>query len=351
VVKRVVFAVPGDIATPTGGYAYDRRMIAELRLLGWQVDVAGLGDGFPHPLPDTKAAAAARLAEAPQGCPVVVDGLALGVLPGAAKDLRERNPLVALVHHPLAFETGLAPADAERLFESERAALAEARAVIAVSLATAQLLIDDYDVPPELISVASPGTDPAAPAQARRDGTMRLLAVGSVVPRKGFDVLVAALAGLADLPWHLTIAGDNSRDAATAAALAADIARLGLGGRIDLLGAVAEERLGALYGAADLFVLASRFEGYGMAYAQALAHGLPVVGTTAGAIPDTVPPAAGILVEPNDVNALARTLRMLIENPKERQWLADGARAAGDALPSWADQAKLFAAAIEAVVA
>src|SRR4029077_12231764 len=128
-----------------------------------------------------------------------------------------------------------------------------------------------------------------------------------------------------------------------------DIANSGLGGRIEMLGAVPDEKLTALYAASDLFVLASRFEGYGMAYASALAHGLPVIGTTAGAIPDTVPPGAGILVEPNDVKALARTLRLLIENPKERAWLAAGAREAAAALPTWPDQAKLLAGVIEAL--
>jgi glycosyltransferase involved in cell wall biosynthesis len=151
------------------------------------------------------------------------------------------------------------------------------------------------------------------------------------------------------LPWQLTIAGDNTRDATTAAQLEADIAQHDLAGRVDVLGAVPEDRLAALYAKADLFVLASRFEGYGMAYAEALAHGLPVIGTTAGAVPDTVPPSAGILVEPNDVKALTRTLRLLIENPKERRWLADGARAAAKELPTWEAQAKLLAVAIEAL--
>jgi glycosyltransferase involved in cell wall biosynthesis len=324
-------------------------MIAELQKLGWQVDIANLGEGFPRPPAETKAAAAARLSEVPQGCPIIIDGLAFGVLPEAAKELGERNPLIALVHHPLAFETGLPEAEAEMLFQSERDALSAARGVVAVSQATAQLLMDDYDVPPDLISVASPGSDRAAMAEGSRDGVVRLLAIGSLVPRKGYDVLVAALAGLKNLPWQLTIAGDNSRDANTAAQLDADIVQHGLAGRVDVLGAVPEDSLAPLYAKADLFVLASRFEGYGMAYAEALAHGLPIVGTTAGAVPDTVPPSAGILVEPNDVKALTRTLRLLIENPKERQWLADGARAAAKELPTWEAQAKLLAAAIESV--
>ena len=149
-------------------------------------------------------------------------------------------------------------------------------------------------MPADRITVARPGSDPAPMAHGSRDGIVRLLSVGAVVPRKGFDVLIAALATLADLPWRLTIAGDRGRDPKTAAQLDADIARLKLGDRVAVLGAVSPERLAELYAGADLFVLASRFEGYGMAYAEAIAHGLPVIGTTAGAIPDTVPAGAGV---------------------------------------------------------
>ncbi len=131
-------------------------------------------------------------------CPIVVDGLALGALPEAAEKIARRAPLVALVHHPLALEAGLSPADAQKLFESERKALAAARSVIVTSRATAKRLNADYDVPPERITVAPPGTDRAAPAKGSADGTLRLLSVGAVVPRKGFDVLIAALASIAD---------------------------------------------------------------------------------------------------------------------------------------------------------
>jgi glycosyltransferase involved in cell wall biosynthesis len=349
VVKRVAFAVPGDLAAPTGGYAYDRRMIAELQKLGWQVDVVGLGDGFPRPSAETKAAAKDKLLSVPENCPIIVDGLAFGVLPEAASELRDRNPLIALVHHPLALETGLAPGDAATLKRTEYDALAAAHGVVVTSPSTGQLLIDDYDVPPDIITAVLPGTDQGETAKGSSDGIVRLLSVGSVVPRKGYDVLIAALAPLSALPWRLTIAGDRTRDEAAAAQLDADIASHNLTGRIDVLGALPEDRLAELYTGADLFVLPSRFEGYGMAFAEALAHGLPVVGTTAGAIPDTVPPDAGVLVEPNDMKALTRTLRMLIENPNERQWFASRARAAGNELPSWQEQAQLLAGAIEAL--
>ena len=116
-----VFAIPGDLDAPTGGYAYDRRMIAELRDLGWRPEVLGLGDGFPHPSALALAAAGAALADVPKGRPIVIDGLAFGVMPEAARKLRETHPLIALVHHPLALETGVTPEQAAALRESETA--------------------------------------------------------------------------------------------------------------------------------------------------------------------------------------------------------------------------------------
>jgi len=231
------------------------------------------------------------------------------------------------------------------LRQSERTALGCARRVIATSAATARLLAADYGVPADRLMVVQPGTDRGAAQPRRSEDTVSLLAVGAVVPRKGYDVLVAALARLKTLSWRLVIAGDCARNPDAARRLEADIARFGLADRVTVLGAVSSERLAALYASADLFVLPSRFEGYGMAYAEAIAQGVPVVGTTAGAIPETVPAGAGVLVPPDDVEALAAVLRRLIESPDERQRLAAGARAM--VFPSWREQGALFARALE----
>jgi glycosyltransferase involved in cell wall biosynthesis len=350
VVKRFMFAVPGDLATPTGGYAYDRRMIAELGHLGWQADLLNLGEGFPWPDDRTRATARSRLLSTPAGRGVVVDGLALGALPETASELAGRNPLLALVHHPLALEWGLSGEQADALRRSERAALAAAQAVVVTSAATARLVASDYGVPAERIAVARPGSDRAPLTQGSRDGVVRLLSVGAVVPRKGFDVLIAALATVNDLTWRLTIAGDLTRDRNTAAQLDADIAGHALGDRITALGAVSQQRLEALYAEADVFVLASRFEGYGMAYAEALARGLPIIGTNAGAIPDTVPSDAGLLVDPGDGRALAQALRHIIGDADLRRRLASAARAAAPRLPTWLHSAEIFARALETLV-
>jgi len=347
VVREAFFAVPGDLATPTGGYAYDRRIIAELSALGWRMEVVNLGDGFPYPAADTRATACARLVGLPPGHPVVIDGLAFGVLPEAAEALRASHPLVALVHHPLALESGLSAAESACLRASERSALVCARHVIATSATVARLLVADYGVASGHLSVVEPGTDRVSPPPRSREGVVKLLAVGSVIPRKGYDVLVAALARLRHLPWRLVIAGDCGRSPQTSRRLRADIMRLGLADRITLLGAVAAEQVAPLYVSADLFVLPSRFEGYGMAYTEAIAHGVPVIGTTAGAIPQTVPADAGVLVAPDDVEALAATLQRLIASPDERERLAAGARAAK--FPSWSEQAARFARALESL--
>jgi glycosyltransferase involved in cell wall biosynthesis len=345
VVKAAMFAVPGDLATPTGGYAYDRRIIAELRALGWRTEALSLGEGFPFPSADTRAAACARLAALPPQRPIVVDGLAFGALPNAAIALCASHRLLALVHHPLALETGLSASERDSLRASERAALACARHVIASSATTARLLAADYHVPSDRLSVVEPGTDRVASRPRANAGKVVLLAVGALIPRKGYDVLVAALARLGNLPWRLVIAGDRGRSPETCRRLEADIAALGLADRIRLLGAVSADELASLYASCDLFVLPSRFEGYGMAFAEAIAHGVPVVGTTAGAIPETVPEAAGVLVPPDDAEALETALRRLIEEPAERERLAAAARAV--ALPSWREQAALFACVLE----
>jgi len=347
VVRNILFAVPGDLATPTGGYAYDRRIIAELAGMGWPVEVLDIGGEFPFPSAHARRLAGERLMASPHDRIVIVDGLALGVLPDVAHTLCARQSLVALVHHPLALETGLTAAEADRLRASERAALAAARHVIVTSGETARRLAADYAVAADKITVARPGSDPATPARGSSDGIVRLLSVGALVPRKGFDVLLAALERLADLPWRLTIAGDRTRDPRTAALVDVMIARAGFGDRISVVGAVPRERLALLHDEADLFVLASRFEGYGMAYAEALAHGLPVIGTTAGAIPETVPAGCGILVPPGDPSALARALTLSIGDAERRRRMAKCAREAASRLPRWQETAATIARALE----
>ena len=342
---KVAFAIPGDLDSPTGGYAYDRRIIAELAGWGFEVEVIGLGDGFPAPSEAVRRAALARIIEATRRQTVVVDGLALGVLP----ELGETpGRLVALVHHPLAYESGLDLGEAARLRASETAALAGATEVIVSSATTAWTLSEEYGVPAEQVTVVRPGTEPAAPARGSGGPVPALLSVGSLVPRKGYDVLIAALADLRDLAFHLTIIGDRGRDLATVSAISAQVSAMDLAACVSLAGAVPQARLAGFYARADLFVLASRYEGYGMAYADAIAHGLPVVGCDAGAVREVVGDA-GLLVPPDDPAALAAALRPLLASAEARERLAARARTAAARLPRWADSGRQFAAVLARV--
>jgi glycosyltransferase involved in cell wall biosynthesis len=351
-VRKLVFVVPGDLSSVTGGYGYDRQMITGLREAGREVDVVALDAGFPYPDAAALAHAARQLTSIPDGAAVVVDGLAFGAMPVLAEQHAARLRWVALVHHPLALETGLTAQQTRVLFDSERRALATARRVIVTSAATSRELTR-YDVAAERVHVLTPGTDPAPLAVGSgvdpvRPG-MSFLCVATLIPRKGHAVLIEALRNLQDRAWTLHCVGSATRDADTAKALRSAIAKHGLGNRVRLHGEVSAGELQSMYGQADAVVLPSYFEGYGMAQAEALAHGLPVVSTTAGAIPDTVPSSAGVLVPPGDVLALRAALASLLDEPALRARLAAGARAARAVLPTWPQARARFAAALESL--
>lgn len=344
--KILTFALPGDITTLTGGYIYDRRMVQGLRDQGRHVDVLALPDSFPTPSDDDMRHALDALQALPADRPVIIDGLAFGALdPQGVAAIRA--PIVAMIHHPLAQESAL-PADlADHLWRTERANLAHARHVMVPSPHTRDMLIDRYDVPADRITVARPGTDRPAQGATPQDPPL-ILSVGILHPRKGHDVLIAALAALADLDWRAVIVG-NPWDAAHVADLQAQIAASGLDGRLELAGRVEADRLADLYGQASIFALATRYEGYGIVFDEALSHGLPIVSTRAGAVPGTVPADAGLLVAPDDAPALSQALRQMLTDPADRAARAAAAARAGAALPAWSDTARLAGAVLDAL--
>jgi glycosyltransferase involved in cell wall biosynthesis len=347
--RRLAFVLPGDLDGLTGGTIYDRQIVAGLRHMGWQVDVVSLSTRFPWPDAGALDEAASAVAGVPDDTLVVADGLAFGAMPAIAQQHASRLRWVALVHHPLALETGLSDLQRRQLFESERQALAAARAVIVTSTASARALAD-FGMAATRIRAVEPGTTPAALALGSEgnahDESCSLLCVATLTPRKGHAVLLDALAGLQDRRWTLHCVGSTTRDAASASGLRAVIAARGLSQRVFLHGELGADALEAMYTRADAFVLPSFYEGYGMALAEALAHGLPIVSTTAGAIPDTVPAGAGVLVPPGDAAALRAALARLLDEPVWRATLAAGARAARTRLPGWPTAVERFAAVL-----
>ncbi|HEX2147627.1 MAG TPA: glycosyltransferase family 4 protein, partial [Pseudorhizobium sp.] len=336
------FAYPGDLQTRTGGYGYDRRVLAALGDAGWDVHLVPLWNGFPE-RPD-HAAAEAALAAVPDDCVLVIDGLAFGVLDDWAQRQGDRVRLFALVHHPLALETGLSEDVQATYTATERRALSHAIGVVVTSPATAKTLIESYGVRADALVVATPGTDPVPLAPGSGEVPC-ILSVGSLTRRKGHDVLIAALASLQDLSWNCRIVGSQHLDPAVALQLEKQIADCHLADRVVLVGEVDDAR--SEFARADIFALASRYEGYGMVFAEALAHGLPIVGCAAGAVPDVVPQAAGLLVPPDDPQAFAEALGRLLNDPTTRIEMADAAAVAGAQLPSWRDAAATIARFIE----
>jgi len=336
----IAFLVPGALTELTGGYIYDRQIVEGLTRLGRRLAVRQI----------TRRDATRVLASIPDDAVVIVDGLAGGVLPREIEREAARLRFIALVHHPLAHETGVSKADARRLWRSERRALQCVRHVVVTSPATATLLAREYGVRRTRISCIEPGTQRRA--VARSAGGSSLLCVATLTPRKGHITLIRALARLKHLDWHLTCLGSLGRDPKTATRVRAEIRKAGLEQRVVLAGQTASRaRLERLYARADVFVLPTEYEGYGMAVAEAIASGLPVISTPTGAIPSLVGADAGILVPPRNVRALAGAIEKLLVDRQARKECRAGALRRRKRLPTWPQAVRKMAAVVRRVAA
>jgi glycosyltransferase involved in cell wall biosynthesis len=342
---EAAFAIPGDLGLPTGGYVYARRVLERFPLANVRLRPLALPGSFPDASLEDIGETTRRLGALPADTVILFDGLAYGAMPAAAI-AGLKPPIVALIHHPVGLEAGLSAARQRQLIALETAALALARRVLVTSATTLRTLVSDFAVPADKITVAEPGTERAQRARGTRSPP-QLLAVGSIVPRKAYDLLVLALAPLAPLDWQLTIVGATDRSPAAVAALGQALTETGLGARIDIAGPLPQAELARHYDRADLFVLPSLYEGYGMALAEAMARGLPIVCTTGGAAAKTVPHTAALKVAPGDVAALTTALRCVLEDASLRLSLAEASWAAGQTLPDWRDTAHIIAAVIK----
>jgi glycosyltransferase involved in cell wall biosynthesis len=326
------FLVPAGFAQrPSGGNIYDRRV---------QAGLVGLGrDVVAHELASDQDVAAV-LPTIPDSAVVLVDSLvaswAADVLLAAAARLR----LVALVH--MAFET-----------PGERELLAVSSAVVTTSGWTRRWLVEHYRLDAARIHVARPGVDMADPALGTEAGA-ELLCVASVAAAKGHDLLLSALATLTDLDWRCTLVGSLAIDPDFVDELHKTAADTGIADRMVFAGALPHDDVQSAYARADVLVLPSRGESYGMVVTEALAHGLPVLASSVGGVPEALGHAEdgsipGMLVLPDDADALAAALRRWLEDPRRRRRLRRSAGLRRLTLTSWSWTTAQLAGALEAV--
>lgn len=342
------FAIPGDIDTLTGGYLYEKRLLSGLRDLGHDMQHLELPASFPDAGPDDMACAVGMLQSLDPARPLILDGLVSGAIDPAGL-ATVRAPVIAMVHHPLAEESGLNEARQSQLLQTERENLRLSRHVLVPSPHTRRILIDRYDVPPAKITVARPGVDKTRLPRAPVSPPL-ILSVGILHPRKGHDVLIAALRRIAHLDWQAVIVG-NPWDRSHAAALQDMVNASPVAARIHLAGRVSDTRLRRLYARASVFALATRYEGYGIVFDEALLNGLPVVSCDTGAVPETLPTGTRLLTPTDDPAAFAAALDRILSDGALRERLTLAAEAAGQALPDWRDTATTASKVIAAVAA
>jgi glycosyltransferase involved in cell wall biosynthesis len=335
-VSTVHFVLPGDIDDPTapsGGNAYDRRVARGLADAGWSVREHAVRGAWPQPDGTARRALAGTLAALPDGALVLLDGLVASAVPAELAPHADRLRLVMLVHMPLG-DVDVA------LRSDERQALGTAAAVLTTSRWSRRRLVELYGLPPERVHAAPPGVDTSTVAAGSATGG-QLLCVAAVMPHKGHDLLVEALARVRDRGWRCTVVGSLDRDAAFVHRVRRAAREYGIAERIGFVGPCTPGELDARYAAADLVVLASRGETYGMVVTEALARGIPVLATAVKGLPEavgrgrdgTVP---GILVPPEDAAALAEALRRWLADPGLRDQLRASALARRTTLTGWA---------------
>ncbi|MEU3018677.1 glycosyltransferase family 4 protein [Nocardiopsis sp. NPDC007018] len=375
----VLFVVP-EASAPSGGHTYDRRIARALEAVlgatarqgrsngahgtigGPAPDGAGVCGGgepsgppvrvvtvpgaWPRPGQDGARALGSVLAGAPEGARVLVDGLVACALPEVVVPCARRLRLHVLVHLPLADETGLAEVEARDLDAREGAALRCVDGVVATSAWAARRLVAHHGLAKDRVAVVRPGVEAArlAPGSGFEAGSgrvPRLLCVASLTPRKGHDVLFDALAPLVGLGWECVCAGPGTPPPLPGA----------LAGRVRFTGPVTGPELEDAYASADLLVLPSRAETYGMVVTEALARGVPVVATRVGGVPEALGRAPdgrlpGVLVPPEDAVALERVLRGWLTDPGLRSGLRVAARLRREGLTRWPEAARELAAAL-----
>jgi glycosyltransferase involved in cell wall biosynthesis len=337
VLLRVAVVTVGDTGRKTGGYLYNRRVISGLRTRGFEIEEVVTGGASP----DEQRTTAPRFGSTfdPSSFDViVVDALARIAVSQHLDRWLASRPVVVLVHELPAVAGGGSGSKTMTRERDYEESLLRADRLVAVSDHGKKVLLD-RGVSFGRIHVVPPGFDrvPAGDASpAQRDGPVRALSVAQWIPRKGILGLVEAWMLHEREGAVLELIGETDADPDYAARVR-DAIEAGPRGSIVVSGCVDDAALGAAYASADLFALPSRYEGYGIVYAEALAHGLPIIACDAGPVPDLVGQEAAVLVRPDDREDLSAALDLLLEDPTLRVRMSAAATRRASHLPGWED--------------
>ncbi len=311
------FLLPPGPPSLEGGSAYLHGLAPALRAAGHGV---WFGDG-------------------PESALRVIDGMALPSVPAD-----RLHGAVGLVHHPTALAE---PERRDAIHAAERERLPLLRHIVTPSEPIRQRLVEAFALDPARISVVRPGVPDAPRSTGSGAAACTVLSVGALVPRKGHAVLLRALARLFDLPWRWVVVGAADRDPAYAASLREQAAESGCADRVRFAGSLDAEALEAEWRRADVFALATEWEGYSAPVAEALRRGLPVAVTSGGNAAELVTPESGVVCAPGEMDQLSKSLRRLIFDTALRADMADAAWLLGRTLPDWASQAARFVEATQ----
>ncbi len=346
---RIAFVTVGDTGRLTGGYLYNNRVLRAMQKMGVAVEEIVPCGGSPEE--QEEAASRFGLALNPRRFDViVVDALARVICAPWLDRWREERPVVAMVHE---LPSAAAPEDATDKAREYEEPLLRADRLIAVS-AHGGSILENRGVPAARIRVVPPGFDrlPAdnVVSPPPLGGTVRALCVAQWIPRKGILDLLLAWTLRKRPGASLQLVGETDANPAYAASVRAAITA-SPDASVTVSGPVDDAALEAAYAAADLFVLPSRYEGYGVVYAEALAHGLPVVACNVGPVPELVGEEAALLVPPGDVGALSGTLNLLLGDAALRERMSAAGLSRAKTLPRWEDTTAGFLRVLREVVA
>jgi glycosyltransferase involved in cell wall biosynthesis len=327
----VHFLITGDIQSLTGGYLYNMHMINGLRGKGHLVNVFGT-DWQWKDSDSLEYICRHHLKKLPHGSCVIVDSLILASLHHIVQEFGDRLKFLGLIHLPASYN--VLSGVHGKLADEELTAINDMRQVIVTGQFTFDLLCN-VGLNPARICLVEPGTDHFPRKKRYKPVPSELLCIANYSALKAQDVLIRALCRLTAWNWSLHLYGDTNRDKKYTEALRSLIRQLKMEHRIIVHGIVERHEISTVFLNADLFLMPSLFESYGMAITESLAHGIPVVTTSAGNIPYTLPAGMGLLTEPGNEEQLADTIRSIFYDPVKYDALCKAASQYFKQVRSW----------------